>query len=87
MFVIKENITKRPAYPLKAVMSFRNNQKAQWAMFEKYNGWSKVTLKFLDIKFPDSKLVMISGIVVSPSEDKTNEFFYHKDIVHFEYRE
>jgi hypothetical protein len=30
---------------------------------------------------------MISGTVTSPSEDKINEVFDHKDTVHFEYRE
>jgi hypothetical protein len=41
----------------------------------------------LDIKIQDRELVIISGIVMSPSEDKTNEVFDHKDVVHFEYRE
>jgi len=30
---------------------------------------------------------MISGIVMSSSEDNTNEVFDYKDVVHFEYRE
>lgn len=30
---------------------------------------------------------MISGIVMSSSEDNTNEVFYYKDVFHFEYRE
>jgi hypothetical protein len=57
------------------------------AISDEYDGWSKVVIKFLDIKIPDSELVIISGIVMSPSEDKTDEVFGHNDVVHFEYRE
>jgi len=39
--------------------------------------------QILDIKIPDSELFMISGIIMSPSEDKTNEVFGHNDVVHF----
>ena len=56
-------------------------------MSAEYDGWSKVAIKILDIKIPDSELLMISGIVRSSSEDETNEVFDHKDVVHFEYRE
>jgi len=45
-------------------------------MSEESDGWSKVVVKFLDIKIPNSELVMISGIVMSPREDKTNETFF-----------
>jgi hypothetical protein len=68
-------------------MNFGNNQKAQWATSDEYDGWPKIAIKFLDIKIPDSEFVMISGIVMSPSEDKTKEVFDHRDVVHFEYRE
>jgi hypothetical protein len=68
-------------------MSFGNNQNAQWAMSDEYDGWPKVAIKFLDTKIPHRTLVMISGIVMSPSDDKTNEVFGHKDVVHFEYCE
>jgi hypothetical protein len=39
------------------------------------------------MKIPDSELVMICGIVMSPSEDNTNEKFDHNDVVHFGYLE
>jgi hypothetical protein len=60
---------------------------AQWAKSDEYDGRSKVAIKFLDIKIPDSELVVISGIVMRPSEDKSNGVFDHKDVVHFKYRE
>jgi hypothetical protein len=56
-------------------------------MSDEYVGWSIVSIKFLDMKIPDSELILISGIFMSLSEDNTDEVFDHKNIVHFEYLE
>ena len=74
-------------YPFKGVLRYGKSQKAHWAISGEYEGWSKVVVKFLDTKFPDSEFVIITGIVISPNEENADLFLDQKDIVHFEYLE